>query len=303
MINFLEIKSSFGSIIETNNDIEDIVNWSSEDIYNKTGIRQRYISSDQETAESLAIDAAKKISNDLINKCELIISVTNTQSIMFPAIANFVHSELGLSKGVKCIGINSGCSGFVDALEIIYSLFKSGKFSNALLINSDTYSKFLNNNRSTRTLFSDGATATFIEKNINIGWRIIDSVSSSIKNSQTYLLRHKVDNLDIIEMNGPKVLQFAISNVLKEVRTILPLNSSCIYFPHQAGKIVLSLIKKKMPKNIDLKCNFENHGNLVSASIPNLMKDNFIDINDYETMLLSGFGVGLTHNSILFEKL
>ena len=60
--------------------------------------------------------------------------------------------------------MNSGCSGFVDALEIIYSLFKSGKFSNALLINSDTYSKFLNNNRSTRTLFSDGATATFIEK-------------------------------------------------------------------------------------------------------------------------------------------
>ena len=83
MINFLEIKSSFGSIIETNNDIEDIVNWSSEDIFTKTGIRQRYISSEQESAESLAIDAAKKISYDLINKCELIISVTNTQSIMF----------------------------------------------------------------------------------------------------------------------------------------------------------------------------------------------------------------------------
>ena len=299
MIQFNQIEISLGSIIEKNTDISNLVGWSPDEIKAKTGISQRYISNKDENAETLAIRAAKKIDQELINKCELIISVTNTQSVDFPSIANIVHSHLGLTNVVKCIGINAGCTGFVDALEIAYAYFKSDFASNALIINSDTYSKYLGSERSTRTLFSDGASATFITKNLS-GYDIKSKVHSSVKDTYDYLTKKNINETKQISMNGPQVLKFAISTVLKDLKSI-PIDSECILVPHQAGKIVLDLLDKNFSNSNLILKNYEKYGNLVSASIPNLIKENFF-ILENKSILLAGFGVGLSHNSILLER-
>ena len=140
MINIDSIHHSLGSAFETNADIEDLVGWPSDVIFEKTGINNRYISLQDETSEYLALKSVKKIPTDVLSKCDLIISVSNTQSNDFPTIAHFVHSELELDNRVKCIGINAGCTGFVDAIEIVYALFSSNYYNQALIINSDTSS-------------------------------------------------------------------------------------------------------------------------------------------------------------------
>lgn len=300
MIRVDSIHSSLGSKKESNDDIESIVGWSSQEIYKKTGIKNRFISSEDETAELLALNAIKKVDKSIIANCDLIISVSNTQSNDFPTIAHYVHSELELNKNVKCIGINAGCTGFVDAIELVYSLFSSGFYNQAAIINSDTYSKFLHSERSTRTLFSDGCLVTIVSKDLN-GFKIKNKISSSVPGTYENLIKKEYDGERLIKMNGPKVLQFAMTTVEKDLLKVIDKNKSYNLFPHQAGKIILDILKRKLPNNIKIYTNYENSGNLVSASIPNLMRENFREINS-DNFIISGFGVGLAHNALVFEK-
>lgn len=300
MLRIDAIYKSFGSILEPNSDIESLVGWSSEEIFKKTGIKKRFISNEKETSESLALQAMQKVSKDLISNCDLIISVSNTQANDFPTIAHYVHSELELSKDVKCIGINAGCTGFVDAIEIVYSLFNSGFYNQAAVINSDTYSKFLSSDRSTRTLFSDGCSVTMISRDLN-GFKVKDKISSSAPGTYEHLIKKDIDGERLIKMHGPKVLQFAMTTVEKDLLKIINKDKSYNLFPHQAGKIILDILERKLPKNIKIFKNYENYGNLVSASIPNLIRENFKEINS-ESIILSGFGVGLSHNALVLEK-
>ncbi len=300
MINIDSIHHSLGSAFETNADIEDLVGWPSDVIFEKTGINNRYISLQDETSEYLALKSVKKIPTDVLSKCDLIISVSNTQSNDFPTIAHFVHSELELDNRVKCIGINAGCTGFVDAIEIVYALFSSNYYNQALIINSDTYSKFLHSDRSTRTLFSDGSLATIVRKDRN-GFRIEKKISSSVPGTYENLIKKEFNEERLIKMNGPKVLQFAMSTVAKDLKEIIDNNESYVLFPHQAGKIVLDTLKRKLPEDIKVITNYENYGNLVSASIPNLIRENLKELNNNK-IILSGFGVGLSHNAVILQR-
>ena len=98
MLEFIEVTTALGSKKETNSDISDMVNWSSEEIYEKTGIKYRYISDSKQSAETLALEAADKIQKKRLDDIDLVVSVSNTQEDEFPPIANFVHSYLDLNK-------------------------------------------------------------------------------------------------------------------------------------------------------------------------------------------------------------
>ena len=103
-------------------------------------------------------------------------------------------------------------------------------------------------------------------------------------------------------MNGPKVLQFALSKVGPQIKNILDKEDNCNFFPHQAGKIVLDNLASLSENNYKVFSNYENYGNLVSSSIPNLINQNFDEFRNSNLNLLSGFGVGLSHSSILLQK-
>jgi len=300
MILFKEIKIQLGSNLELNSNIEEKLGWKPGQIFEKTGIKQRYISSESETAESLAISAFSQLNETLICDLDTIISVTNTPSQLFPNISNFVFTNSRLERDIHCLGINAGCTGYVDALRIVYSLFKSDQSKKAVIITSDTYSKFIaDNDRSIRSLFSDGATATLLEKS-DEGFRFANSIFSSKKNTENALIRGAREG--IIEMNGPKVLQFALSKVGPEIKELLDAKKKCNIFPHQAGKIVLDALANDIPEDCNLYTNYDEVGNLVSSSIPKLIYDNFKIFNSSKIILLSGFGVGLSHSSVLLEK-
>ncbi len=300
MLKIDKIVSSLGSIEEGNNDIESLVGWDAEDILKKTGIQKRYIANDDESAESLALQAIKKINLNEIKDCDLILSVSNTQHNDFPTIAHYVYCELGIDTKIKCLGFNGGCTGFVDAIELVYSFFNSGFSKKAIIINADTYSKYVHDtDRSTRTIFSDGAVVTMVSKDIN-GFKITDKTFSCSQSSYEHLIKKEFDGKRLIKMNGPKVLQFSMSNVAKDILELIQSDEEYILFPHQAGKLVLDVLERKLPMNVKVFKNYPKYGNLVSASIPNLIKENFNKLNNNK-IIISGFGVGLSHNAILLE--
>ncbi len=300
MLKIEEIVTSLGSIEENNFDIESLVGWDAKEILDKTGIEKRFIARDDESAESLALKAIKKIDLNKIKECDLILSVSNTQHNDFPTIAHYIYCELGIDTKIKCLGLNAGCTGFVDAVELIYSLFNSGFSKKAIIINADTYSKYVHDtDRSTRTIFSDGAVATMISKDVN-GYKIKDKIFSSAQSSYEHLIKKEFDGKRLIKMNGPKVLQFSMSHVASEILELISPDEEYILFPHQAGKLVLDVLERKLPQNIKILKNYSKYGNLVSASIPNLIKENFNQLKKNK-IIISGFGVGLSHNAILLE--
>lgn len=298
MIRFVDFKLALGEVIIDNDVIEDEAGWEKGQIELKTGIIKRFTTS--ESSEYLAYEAIKKIKNNKwIKNVDLIISITNTPSIMFPNFSNYAHSFLNLKEDCKCLGLNSGCTGFVEAIELINFYFQNG-YKKALIITYDTYTRFLSkSDYSTRTLFSDGASVSLLERD-NAQWKIELSKISTASNSQGDLIMEKKSNT--IQMKGTSVFTFGIKHVKKDINELIlnEPNSICIF--HQAGKVMLDGLIKSLPKNILVPVNYSSYGNLVSTSIPCLMMENFELIDNQKSMVMSGFGVGLSSHSLLLKK-
>ena len=302
--NFRSIETSLGSLVEENEDLEKLMNWEQGKIKNKIGIERRYLSNNEENTESLAKSSLSKLEavNDLDN-VGLLISVTNTPNNLFPSLSHYLNSFLNLKKNIQCIGINAGCSGFTDALIIAESFMIKNK-CDAIIVTADTYSKYISpNNHSIRPLFSDGSAAILLE-NLDKGFFIYKSIASSEPNTEEFLIGKKDTDTkkEEILMDGPKVLLYALNKVLPNITHILSENKVDIMFAHQAGKIVLDGIIKKISKEIYLPTNYDRFGNLVSSSIPFLLKDNFDKLNSFNNILLSGFGVGLSQSHVLLKR-
>ena len=189
-----------------------------------------------ETSESLAYRASKLFKNSKLKNLSHIISVTNTPSIKFPGISNYLANSLNLSH-VHCLNLNQGCTGFVDALSLSYEIIKNNNKAQVLILTADTYSKFLNkNDKAVRCLFSDGASATIIKykKWFKIKKKIFNNLTNTFNDLQF--------NKKEIKMNGPAVVSFALKEVVPKI-TSMSKHAGSIY-SHQAGKIVMSQIKK-----------------------------------------------------------
>ena len=294
MIEISEIGLALGSKIEKNIKFEEHFELKKGSIFNLTGIKKRIISNETETAENLALRACKNLKKKKLKKITHIISVSNTPSIRFPGISNHLSSNLNLTN-VHCLNLNQGCTGFVDAIMISYELIKNNNKTKILLVTSDTYSKFINkSNKALRCLFSDGSAATIIEYKKN-GLKLKKKFFKNIKNTENDL-----NFTNEIKMNGQAVVTFAIKDVIPEIIK-LSKNTNCI-FAHQAGKIVMNAIKKKINSKIFFPENYTNYGNLVSTSIPVLIKQNMKRFKKEKKILICGFGVGLSVSMILFSR-
>ena len=210
-----------------------------------------------------------------------------------------------------------------------YSLIYSSLASKVLLINADTYSKYINpKDRSTRVLFGDGAAATIVEKNDGRG--MIDVAFSSdgdsydcfyipaggcrlpqtsATNKEEKDSKGNIRTQNEIYMDGLSVWAAINSKVPRQIKLLLHKNNISIndidhFFFHQASKMTLdSLIKVLKIDKDKVFINLTNKGNTVSASIPIAIKDalqeNFVKRGDL--LLLSGFGVGMSYAAMLIE--
>jgi 3-oxoacyl-[acyl-carrier-protein] synthase-3 len=269
-----------------------------DNVKKKTGINRLYIASDKEDVFSLSLNACKKtLKNFNKKKIDCIIVVTQTAKNKLPSVSCMLQNELNLKTKIIALDIGLGCSGFVYALATINSFFLSNIASTALLVCSETYSKFLNKkNRTCRTVFSDAAAACIIKKvntmnNINFTFLSDGSGANDL-----------IEINKNIEMKGSNIFNFTTKHIPILFNQILKKNKLRKedidhYVFHQASKLViesLSEILKLNKKKIYI--NYDKIGNTLSSSIPivleNLKKKKKIK-KDQKVMLI-GFGVGLS---------
>ena len=295
--------------IVKNSQLDKRFNLKKNTLFYLTGIKERRICFNHENTESIAIKAALKCIRSYKKKINIthLITVTNTPSVYFPSVGHYVLSKIQkyLTNKPFNIPLNCGCSGYVDGLILAHKFICNNKKSKILIITSDTYSKFISpSDKSILPLFGDGASASIIEYDKN-GWSLENEFSESIPNTEDNLIFKDIKGKKIISMKGPELINFAIKDVTPVLLKLIKKEKHLTIFSHQASKIVLNLIKKeiiKVNKNIKIPFSYENSGNLVSSSIPLLIKNHFKLFKKSKKIVISGFGVGLTHSYIKLKK-
>ena len=318
--------------IETNEFLENQnKDWDLKKISKKSGVHQRHIASSDETAFDLSLKACEKIFRNF-NKEKIggIIYCTQSPDYIMPPNSFLLHKELKFKENVFSFDFNHACTGYIYCILMANSFLSSGMAESILIINSDTYSKYINKkDRSTRVLFGDGAAATIVRK-CHSDSRIIDKEISSCgadynkfwipagglrnpktkKTSQEFVdFLGNIRSENDITMDGLGVWSFINSVVPNQINQILKRNKldlskiDQIIF-HQASLMTLESLIKKMKINEEkVYINIKNIGNTVSSSIPIALKDAVDDniISRGSKIILCGFGVGLSYGTILME--
>lgn len=306
--------------------------WDIDKTSQKTGVLNRQVSDINETAFDLAVQAVNKLfANSKISKDEIggIIFCTQSPDYIMPSNSFLIHKEFNFSSEVWSFDYNLACSGFIYGLAIARGLLETKMSKHILLINADTYSKYINQkDRSTSLLFGDGAAATILSYSTNDSVIDIELASDGSLYQSFYIpaggLRFPlsentcIETSDIvgnirskenIHMDGQKVFNFISKTVPIQITNILNKNNFTIndidqFIFHQASKLTLEALIKSLGLDIK-KCfiNLENIGNTVSASIPIALKCAIDEkkLKRGDIILLSGFGVGLSWGTTLLK--
>ena len=305
--------------------------WDMDKVGSKSGVYSRHIA-DNETAFDLAkIAISNLFSSGLVNKSEIdgIIFCTQSPDYIMPSNAFLIHKEFSFDSSVWAFDYNLACSGFIYGLAISRGMLETGLARNILLINADTYSKFINPlDRSTTVLFGDAAAVSVIglseeESIIDISLSAsgsefksfyIPAGGSRLPKNETTKLEKKdiagnVKSLENIHMDGFAVWKFIAKIVPNQILDLLERNALSIadidqFIFHQASKLTIdSLVKELDINTTKVYTNLEQVGNTVSASIPIALKD-ALDKNIIKKgnlVMLSGFGVGLSWGSAIIK--
>lgn len=308
-------------------------NWDIDGVVRKSGVHQRRIAKEGETALDLSIKACDCLFNKKGNDkgdIDGIIYCTQSPDYIMPANSFLLHKYLDLSDDVFAYDFNHACTGYIYSLAMAHAFISSGIARQILLVNADTYSKYINNrDRSTRVLFGDGAAVTIMKKSDKRRGIIDLELASSGKNYDIFYIpaggmrmpkssetskenineRGNIRSKEDIFMDGMRVWAFINSGVPRQIDQLLKRNNLMksdidLFVFHQASQMTLeSLIKILKLDREKVFINMRNIGNTVSASIPIAIKDAIVQgkIKNGQTILLAGFGVGMSYGTILLE--
>jgi 3-oxoacyl-[acyl-carrier-protein] synthase III len=302
----------------TNADLARKVDTSDEWIVQRTGIHERRIAAPGEFTSHMAVHAARAALAHAhldAQAIDLIVLATSTPDSTFPASAVAVQSELGITHGAA-FDLQAVCSGFVYGLSTADALLRSGAFTRALVIGSETFSRILDwTDRTTCVLFGDGAGAVVLEAQDQPGTRDDRGVLTVRLRSDG---RHKsklyVDGgpsstgtVGHLRMEGREVFRHAVAMIADVVEDAFKVAGYSVadidwFVPHQANKRIIDGSAHKL--GIDpakVVTTVDRHGNTSAASIPLALADAVADrrIKRGDLILLEAMGGGFTWGAAL----
>lgn len=161
--------AAYPSRLVTNDDLSQQMDTSDAWIYPRTGIHARRFCNTEESAVTLAIEAAGKALAEAESQgvpasaIGAIVVASMSADLATPSIAAILQRELRLPE-VPALDINAACSGFIYGLEVARSLAAVSGRRYALVVGTEQLSRLLSmEDRSTAILFGDGAGAAVIE--------------------------------------------------------------------------------------------------------------------------------------------
>jgi 3-oxoacyl-[acyl-carrier-protein] synthase-3 len=306
----------------TNKDLEKLVDTSDEWISERTGIKQRHVARDDETASDMAVVAARRAlemaglgPTDL----DMIIVGTISGDVPMPACAAYLQRKLGAGP-IPSFDVSAACAGFLYAMSIADQFIRSGAHKNILIVGVELLSRLVDwEDRTTCVLFGDGAGAAVIGPANADGRGIITTrlyTDATLTESLCIPAggsreRVSADSLqakrDKVQMIGKDIFKAAVKNMSQASRAALdaagmPADSVRWVVPHQANLRIIAQIAERLGISMErFVINIERYGNTSSASIPIALDEAFRDgrIKPGDTVLMCALGAGVSWGSAL----
>lgn len=309
--------------IVRNEDLAEYLDTSDEWIRSRTGIRERRIADGGGVSE-LIIPAAERclaqrgISADTV---DCIIVATITPDYVCPPTAALVHRGLG-TVAAWGFDLSAACCGFTFALVTADALIRSGRARRLLLCAADRMSVLANpDDRTTRVLFGDAATALLLEPTAGDTGGILGSVCRIEGVDERVLCvpgggsaaPMSVDAVRLgqqyLTQQGPTVFKAAVRGMVSITRELLDRHSLLPkdvrwFVPHQANQRIMDAVAKDLSIPEDrVMSNIERFGNTTAATIPLCLSEWQASgrLHRGDRVVVASFGAGFTMGAVYLE--
>lgn len=308
--------------VVTNGDLQRQFGFDPAWIEQRTGIlARRYAAPDQATSD-LCVEAARQaIRSARISPkdVDLVVVGTFTPDYQCPTTANLVQEALRLD--APAMDVQAACSGFVYALATAAQFVATGNSRYALVVGGDCNSRIVNpRDQKVAPLFGDGAGAVVLAKGNSHQGLICyqlgsDGGGSSLLDRPSGGTKRPISAADIdsgshfLRMDGKSVFKWAVRALTESIDLVLrqsglSVDDVGLYVLHQANiRIINNAVEQLGIPTERVFNNLQNYGNTSGGSIPIALDEAFQAgrISRGDTLLMSGFGAGLTWGTCLFR--
>jgi 3-oxoacyl-[acyl-carrier-protein] synthase-3 len=307
--------------ILTNADFERMVDTSDQWIQERTGIRERRISGDDETiaymgkiACTQVLESARLEPTDV----DAIVLATASPDRLLPSTACDLQAQLG-AVNAAAFDVAAGCSGYLYALTVAEGMVVAGTAENILVVGGERLSRITDySDRGTCILFGDGVGATlvrpskkgkrgilsrYMKSDGTLGELLYRPGGGGIHPPDEELLK---DRSYYIKMAGREVFKSAVLSMAEACdqaleRAGLTGDDVDVLIPHQANiRIIEGTAKHAGIPRDKVYVNIDRYGNTSAASIP-IAFDECVrsgKIRKGSLVLLVAFGGGFTWASM-----
>jgi 3-oxoacyl-[acyl-carrier-protein] synthase III len=303
--------------VVTNDELATRVDTSDEWIASRTGIHERRIASDEESAATLGYEAARRALETAgvdAGDLGLIVVATASPDFYFPATATLIGERLGAA-GVAGYDLSAACTGFVFALAQAYGQVASGLTDIALVIGAEVYSRLLDwDDRSTCVLFGDGAGAVVLRSNGSERGLLGFDLGSNGEGGALLTVAaaghaRSPGAGPYLTMDGPQVYKFATTVSVESAARVLDAIGMTVadvdvFVPHQANLRIIEHAARRLGIPLEkVVSNVDRYGNTSAASIPICLDEAHRTgrIRPGDIVLMVGFGGGLSWGSCVME--
>src|SRR3954469_7662233 len=306
----------------TNHDLEKLVDTSDEWISERTGIKQRHIARDDESASDMALVAARRALETAglsPSDLDMIIVGTISGDVPMPACAAYLQHKLGAGP-IPSFDVSAACAGFLYAMSIADQFVRTGAHKHILIVGVELLSRLVDwQDRTTCVLFGDGAGAAGVGPATGDGRGILstrlytdasltESLCIPAGGSREALTAEGIGTKrDKVKMVGKDIFKAAVRNMTQASRDALetakmPTDSVRWVVPHQANLRIIAQIAERLDIPMErFIINIERYGNTSSASIPIALDEGIRDgrIKPGDPVLMCALGAGISWGSAL----
>ena len=302
--------------VVTNADLEQRYGFEPGWIEQRSGIlTRRYAAEDQATSD-LCVEAARKAMRAGqidAREIDLVVVATFTPDhLSCPSTACLVQDRLGID--APAFDLQAACSGFVYALVTAAQYVATGNSKLALVIGGDVNSRVVNpTDQRTAPLFGDGAGAVLLARGEphqgllcyqmgadGSGGPLLEVHSGGTRNPLTP--EALLAGQQYLQMDGRSVFKWAVQALADTVELVLhktgmSADEVALYLIHQANIRIINYAMEQLGiGEHKVHNNLQKYGNTSAASIPIALDEAYQAgrIHRGDTLLLSGFGAGLT---------
>ena len=307
--------------VMTNDEFSKILDTSDQWIQERTGIRERRVSSKDETNACMGKAAALQVLEETgLTPLDIdaIVYATASPDRLLPSQACDLQAILG-AKNAAAFDVGAACSGFIFALSTAEGIIAAEQAEHVLVIASEKLTSIMDwTDRTTAVLFGDGAGATIVRKSTN--GRGIVSVYLKTDGTLAELLYRPgggathppseellTDHSHYIKMAGREVFKAAVLSMADACdhaleRAGLSAGDIDLLIPHQANIRIIEATAKHAGVPMDkVYVNVDRFGNTSAASIA-IALDEAVTTGRLKpgmVVMLCAFGAGFTWGSMV----